>query len=420
MCLTYIFPFSGRLKSEDLCATMPSFDDIALKLRNPLHSKTLNITDSKTAAPPKNSSVESRIKHLQKSVESQDNRLKTSKDKSTTNLIIGLSYGLVSGLFFSACAASVKYLDELDPGQVACFQYIAITVFSLPMVVKHGKSVFGPEKSTKYWFLLCGIFDAVTVYFNFMSFRYLPLSDATVLTSSVPVFVTISARIFLKEKCGTFQILAIAISVLGVALVSKVPLLLMNRTDVYTRESVIGLLASLASVATESGVYIVLRKLHNVNVFIILFNFGIVATIINALLTVAFGSFTMTGCGVQQWLVIAVGVFSFLSQLALTKALELEEAGPVSVLMAAGDIILAFILDMTLFKDTPDLYTIGGTVLVSSSVMLVGFKKWLDGNAKSNSLKAKLCQENRLLTILTEPFVSKNTTCSENMQQPEK
>lgn len=402
--LLIIFLFVGRLKSEDPIPAMPSLEEMSLKLRNPVRSKTLTITKPESASTSKHEPSSSHVK--------SQRTVKMSKQKSTRTLIIGLFYGLLSGLFFSACAASVKYLENLDPGQVAFYQYVAITIFSLPMVVKNGKSIFGPDKTTKYWFLLCGIFDAVTVYFSFISFRYLPLSDATVLTSSVPVFVTISARIFLKEKCGTFQVLAIVISVLGVALVSKVPLLLMNRTDVYTRESVIGLAASLASIITESGVYIVLRKLHDVDVFLILFNFGIVATFVNAMLTFAFGSFTMAICGIQQYLVLAVGAFSFLSQLALTKALELEEAGPVSVLMAAGDIILAFILDMTLFKDTPDIYTIAGTVLVVSSVMLIGFKKWLEGNEKGNSLKVKLCQENRLLTLFIEPFSSKRNTTS--------
>lgn len=315
---------------------------------------------------------------------------KPMKAIKTRTIIIGLFYGLVSGLFFAACAASVKYLDDLDPGQVAFYQYIAITVLALPMVVKGGLNVLGPHRETKYWFLLCGVFDAVTVYLSFVSFRRLPLSDATVITSSVPVFVTVAARIFLKEKCGSCQVVAIAISVAGVALVSKVPLLMASRReDIYSRDTVVGLLAAFGSMASESGVYIVLRRLHDVDPYVILFNFGVVATLVNALLTIAFGSFSWTLCGVEQWLVLAVGAFSFLSQLALTKALEIEDAGPVSVLMAAGDIILAFILDMTLFHDSPDAYTIAGTVLVVTSVMLVGFKKWIDGNVKTSSVKVK-------------------------------
>ncbi|GIY31006.1 solute carrier family 35 member G1 [Caerostris extrusa] len=366
-----VIPSTGPLERKP--RKMSIFDEISLKLGSP-------IVDSKIEKP----AVSQNNNNI-----SMKEKPKSDKKKKAKSIIIGLTYGLFSGLFFAVCAASVKFLSDLDPGQVAFYQYIAITVFSLPMVIRNGGSLMGPDPSTKYWFLLCGIFDAFTVYLSFMSFRYLPLSDATVITSSIPVFVTVSARIFLKEKCGTFQIFAILISVAGVALVSKVPLLMASRTDVYTRESVIGLLASLGSMATESGVYLVLRKLQKVNVFIILFNFGVVATFINALLTILFGEFTLTTCGPQQAFVVAVGTFSFLSQLSLTKALEIEEAGPVSVLMAAGDIILAFIFDMTFFQDTPDIYTVSGTVLVITSVMLVGFKKWLDGNSKGSSLKLK-------------------------------
>ena len=50
-----------------------------------------------------------------------------------------------------------------------------------------------------------------------------------------------------------------------------------------------------------------------------------------------------------RYLMVAVGLLSFLAQILLTISLQLEEAGKISVMRKAGDILFAFLFQITIF-----------------------------------------------------------------------
>ena len=47
---------------------------------------------------------------------------------------------------------------------------------------------------------------------------------------------------------------------------------------------------------------------------------------------------------------VAVGLLSFVAQIGLTVSLQLEEAGKVSIMRKAGDILFAFLFQITIFN----------------------------------------------------------------------
>lgn len=72
-----------------------------------------------------------------------------------------------------------------------------------------------------------------------------------------------------------------------------------------------------------------------------------------------------------------VGILSFYGQLMLTKALQAEEAGLVSVTRASSEVIFAFIFQITIFNDIPDFWSFLGAFLVTISVLLASSRKWI-------------------------------------------
>ncbi|GFY58202.1 solute carrier family 35 member G1 [Trichonephila inaurata madagascariensis] len=109
-----------------------------------------------------------------------------------------------------------------------------------------------------------------------------------------------------------------------------------------------------------------------------------------AVLTYLFGDFKWHYCGLQNWYIILLGLFSHIGQTTLVIALQLEFAGPVSTMKSASDIILAFIWQTFLFHDPPDLFSIIGALLVGSSVTFVGITKWLVSLPEESSKRNKL------------------------------
>lgn len=287
----------------------------------------------------------------------------------------GLFLAMISGIFYSIAAVVVKKMQNMHTGQLAVYRFIAILVFSLPSAVKSQENIFGP-KDLRFLLVLRGIFGATNLFLNFMAFRYLPLGEAAVIIFSVPVFVTVAARIFLKEPCGIFQSVTVLLTVIGIILTTKIPLKLASNSVSYTSESLYGIVASIASLLFSTLRFIVIRKVKSVHHSIIMFNNGWVALLESLILTAIVGNFRLHDCGYEGLFIIVLGLVSYIGQTLLTMSLQCEMAGPVSTMRAAADIVLAFVWQTILFQDIPDALSLSGAILVGFSVIFVGLKKW--------------------------------------------
>ena len=87
------------------------------------------------------------------------------------------------------------------------------------------------------------------------------------------------------------------------------------------------------------------RQLKGIHHSIILFNFSLVAITETSLITLCLYEFNvtpkpLTGLNSHAWALCLVGVLSFYGQLLLTKALQQEEAGLVSITRASSEVCI--------------------------------------------------------------------------------
>ncbi|KAF8768281.1 Solute carrier family 35 member G1 like protein [Argiope bruennichi] len=289
----------------------------------------------------------------------------------------GILLSGLSSVFFSLCAVAVKSLHNIHPGQLAVHRFVSILLISLPIVIYKKEPLFG--KSNEHLFLfLRSLAGSTNLFLNFLAYRYLPLGEASVIIFSVPVFVPIMAKIFLKEPCGLVQAVPALLTVVGLAIISDNPTRHINSysSKAYDSQRMIGLTAALASVLLGSAIFIILRKLKQVDSTVVLFNFAWFGVLETNLLTYFFGEFTFLTCGHEPLLIVVFGIFSFLGQFLMTCATREEEASVVATLRSATDIILSFIWQFAFFKNTPNISSLFGAVLVSFSIFLVGIQKW--------------------------------------------
>lgn len=300
---------------------------------------------------------------------------KVEKESGKFLIFKGLLLAMLSGVFYSSVSVIVKKMKNLHPGQLAVYRFIAILVFSMPSAVGSNQNILGPKK-LRPLLVLRGIFGATNLFLNFIAFRYLPLGEAAVIIFSVPVFVTVAARIFLKEPCGFFQSVTVLLTIAGIILTTKIPLKIASNAEPYTKEALYGIIAAVTSLFFSTCRFIVIRKVKSVHHSIIMFNNGWVALIEATILTVVVGDFQWHDCYLQGLYIIGLGTFSYIGQTLLTMSLQCELAGPVSTMRAAADIILAFLWQVVLFDNSPDALSISGAGLVGFSVIFVGLKKW--------------------------------------------
>lgn len=305
---------------------------------------------------------------------------KAVDEKADKSVYKGIILSVLSSIFFTITATIVKYLKDVHPGQMAVFRFTGIFLFAFPMVMAAKESPFGP-KNKRHFLVLRGLAGATSLYLRYSALQFLPLANATVIVLSMPVFVCIFARVFLKEPCGIFHVVAIGVTLVGIAVTSKIDVLvgLNHQEGVDKKSEFIGLGLSMAATLVGSLTYIFVRKVKEIHYSVILMNFSIVAILETSIITAALDGFKLPDCGIAPWLLVMLAILSFYAQLALTKALQVEDASIVSMVRSSSEVVCAFILQIVIFRQIPEWTAWVGAALVSSSVLLSSARKWVNG-----------------------------------------
>ena len=108
---------------------------------------------------------------------------------------------------------------ELHPLQVVFFRNLFALVFMTPWILRRGVSVL---KTEKIWFYtLRAVVAFVSMVTWFIGISLVPLSTATSLNFTAPLFATMGAALILKETVRARRWTAIAIGFVGVILILR-------------------------------------------------------------------------------------------------------------------------------------------------------------------------------------------------------
>lgn len=274
---------------------------------------------------------------------------------------------------------------------------------TIPIVIYKRDPIL-PKGKRLILFLRCFV-GTTGLILSFYAFRHMPLADASVIIFSTPVFVAIFARLFLREPCGPFHIFTVALTLIGVLLITRPSSLFGNtipslantvdgseletqNLDRMNSYNVWGPVAALSSTLFGANAYVTLRALKGLHFSVIMVNFGAFALIYTFIVSWSTGILCLPICNSERWLVIALGVFSFLGQILLTLSLQMEQAGPVAIARSA-DIVFAFIWQMIFFNEIPNGFSIVGAFLVVASVVLTAMKKWAHTLPRDSSARRR-------------------------------
>ncbi|XP_053211886.1 pseudopaline exporter CntI-like [Panonychus citri] len=295
----------------------------------------------------------------------------------------GIFFAFLSAIFFSITSAIVKHLSDIHPGVMSLFRFIGILLFSIPMVTEVGaRNILGP-RNLRLWVLLRGVAGATSVYLRYCALQYLPIANATIIVLSMPVFVCILARVFLKEPCGVFHVIALAVTLLGIAFTAKLNVIFGSSEEeaadagIDKTAHLLGLAAGMGATLVGSSSYVIVRKVKSLDQSVILFNFAWVAIIETSVLTYFQDGFALPTTIIGTWLLVLLTIASFYAQFLLTKALKCEEAGLVSVTRASSEVILAFLMQIFIFQSMPDWYSYVGAFLVTTAVSMTSVRKYI-------------------------------------------
>lgn len=263
-------------------------------------------------------------------------------------------YMLLSILGFALMNLMVKFLDRLPVTELVLFRSLVSLIITVYFLRKRHIPFFGNQKK---WLIMRGIFGVIALSLFFFTLQELPLGSAITIQYLSPIFTAFFAIFLLGEKMYKRQWLFFAVSFGGIALIKgfdpniSLPLFLMG----------------LGSAIFAGLAYNCIRKVKDTDhPLVVVFYFPLLAVPVMAVIS-AFNWTTPIG---WEWLIlIAMGVFTQIGQIYMTKALQLGEANEIAAMKYLG-IFFALGFDFFIFDVTYAPMALVGIGLVLSGVVL--------------------------------------------------
>lgn len=259
---------------------------------------------------------------------------------------------LISALGFTFMSVTVKYVTGIPLFEKVFFRNLISLGVAFFMLKKSSAPMFG-RRENQLALLARSIFGLAGVVLNFYAIANLTLADSSMLGKLSPIFVTIMACIFLKEKIDNKQILSIIITFLGALLVIKPEFSL----------EMLPSLSGIMSAASAGIAYTLLRYLKDKeSPDTIIFYFSLISVVFTAPFALAeYVQPTFTQLG----LLLATGVFASVGQFGITYAYKYAKATEVSIYNYSA-IVFGIILGFIFFGEILDtLSLLGGAIIIA-------------------------------------------------------
>ncbi len=268
---------------------------------------------------------------------------------------------MLSALAFSTMTVFVKWAGARLPSQeIVLARALVSLVLSYALLRRAGTASLGRRRGL---LLLRGVFGFAGLSCVFYAVTRLPLAEATVIQYMHPVFTAGLAALFLGERVGRSLALSIALSLVGVALVTRPAFLFGGAAGLEP----LAVTVALGGAAFSACAYVTVRKLAATEDPLVIVLYFPLVTVPATLPTVLPDLVWPTG---PEWLaLLGVGVFAQLGQVWLTKGMRHEPAGRATAL-AYLQVVFAAGWGAAVFGEVPDALTVVGGLLVLGGTAL--------------------------------------------------
>lgn len=236
----------------------------------------------------------------------------------------------------------------------------------------------GP-KGKRIFLFFRGFLGSTAMVLLYYAYQVMPLADATVITFTSPVFTSLLACIFLKEKYSPWDLLFTLFAVTGVILIARPPFLFGSHATGFEgsySDHLKGTIAAIASTLSAASTIVILRKVgKSVHFFLSIWYYAVIGLIGCLIALFVLNEWHLPHCGRDRVFLILIGLLGLGGQIFLTKALQIEKAGPVSI-MRTMDVVFAFILQVLFLNHLPTWWTVGGALCVVASSSGTAIRKW--------------------------------------------
>ena len=271
---------------------------------------------------------------------------------------------LISVVCFAVVNVCVKYLQKLDyPSHELVLLRSLISFSFCVAIIKQLKiPFFGINKK---WLILRGLFGTVALLLFFITLENMPLAVATAVQYLSPIFTIIIAIFLNNQKVKPIQWIFFLISFSGIVLMKYADII--KSTDFHEMWPLgLGLLSALLSGLAYNSI---IKCKSTDNPITIVMYFPLMAIPLMGVLCVLDYENLRIPVGSEWLLILAIGVFTQIAQVFMTKALTSERAAIVTPFKYTGS-IFAVSFGMIFFGEYLSIKTLLGILVVIAGVLI--------------------------------------------------
>lgn len=260
-------------------------------------------------------------------------------------------------LAFTLLDASAKGLLQRYPApQVIWARFLGQVL--IVVLILRGRTLVMARTSYPGLHVLRAFFQVTTAALFFTSLNFIGLAEATALTDTSPVLVTLGAALFLGERLGPRRILAICVALVGAVIIVR------PGGGVFTWWALMPLAAAVSFAANS----LLTRRIGQYEpVWTAMLWGGIFGTL-------AFTLFLPTNwvpvAAADLPLFIFVGCIGTLGQVLMIRSLSIAEAGTVAPFTYIG-VVFATLWGALFFSEYPDFWTVTGALVIVGAGLYV-------------------------------------------------
>ena len=289
------------------------------------------------------------------------------------------SWMLVAGALFALVGTLAKLLgNQFSSAELAMYRsligLLAIGVFLL----WRRETIRTAFLRGHFW---RGTTGTISLIASFYAMTHLPLALALTLNYTSPIWLTLLSALLLKERFNARVVFAVALGFIGVAMLLR---------PAFAADQAVAGVVGLASGFFAAFAYLNVKKLGEAGepAWRVVFYFALVGTFGSALTQPLAGEFHPVNGG-NVWLLIGIGLFATLAQLAMTRAYHSGSTVVVGA-FAYSTVIFAAIAGVIFFDEQlPPLAWIGMLVIIISGLLAKWGSEAKDRNSKLPTLPAE-------------------------------
>jgi drug/metabolite transporter (DMT)-like permease len=255
----------------------------------------------------------------------------------------------------------IKQLSgEVHPFEIAFFRNLFGFVILLPLLLRAGFGSLGTQRLGLH--ALRGVLNAFAMLTFFFAVGITPLATVAALGFTAPLFAALFAALILKERVGPRRVAAIIVGFTGALVILRPGI----------GEVGIGQILLVLSSTVWAVALIVIKTLSRTDTSLTITVYAAIF-LTPMTLAAAFPFWVWPDLG-QLALLVSIGVFGSLYQLALAQALRLADA---TVVMPVDftKLVWSALIGWVAFAETPDLWVLIGGAVIFGSVIYVTYRE---------------------------------------------